>query len=127
MSSNQNFVTTYIAAEAITEFALVSINAAGKIVITTAGTDAACVGVAQRAGVAGDAIDVVVFGLTRVIAGGNIAFETETRLAAAAAGKMVPAVALDYPTARCQANINQVSAVAGDQITVLFHGPASIF
>lgn len=122
MSSNQNFVRTFIAGGAITEFACVSVNGDGKVVVTTAGTDAACIGVAQRACSAGDAVDVVIFGLTRVVCGaaGIAAFETTPRLTAAAAGTVLAAAVGDYPNMYVQMNINQTSAASGDQLTVLF-------
>jgi len=126
MSSNQNIVRTFIAAGAITEFAVVSIDSDGKVVVTTAGTDVAAVGVAQRACSTGDAVEVVVFGLTRVIcATSNInAFEATPRLAAAASGTVAVAGAGDYPNMFVQANINQTEASSGEQLTVLW-SPAS--
>jgi len=122
MSSNQNIVTTFIAAGAITEFAVVSIDSDGKVIVTTAGTDVAAVGVAQRACSTGDAVEVVVFGLTRVIcAASNInAFEATPRLAAAASGTVAVAGAGDYPNMFVQANINQTEASSGEQLTVLW-------
>jgi len=126
MSCNQNIVRTFIAAGAITEFAVVSINSDSKVVVTTAGTDVAAVGVAQRACSTGDAVEVVVFGLTRVIcAAGNInAFEATPRLTAAAGGTVGVAGVGDYPNMFVQANINQTAATSGDQLTVLW-SPAS--
>ena len=56
----QNIVESFVAAEAITEFALVSIDGNGKITITDAGTEIGCVGVAQRACSAGETVEVVV-------------------------------------------------------------------
>jgi hypothetical protein len=122
MSSNQNIVRTFIAAGAITEFAIVSVNSDGKVVVTTAGTDVAAVGVAQRACSTGDPVDVVISGLTRVIcAASNItAFEATPRLAAAAAGTAAVAAVGDYPDMFVQMNINQTAASSGDQITVLW-------
>lgn len=130
MSSIHNIVQTYIAAEALTaEYTLVSLNADGKVEITAAATEEACVGVAQRACSAGDAVEVVVFGLTRVIASETITFVTTPRLAAAASGQVQPAEATDttfFPVARCMANINQTSAAANEQFTCLFVGPISL-
>ena len=48
MANTDNMVS-FIAAEAITEFAAVSVDNAGKVVITDASTDEASVGIAQRA------------------------------------------------------------------------------
>ena len=74
--ADTQIIQSFIAASAITEFALVSIDANGKVAVTTSGGDVACVGVAQRAASAGEAVDVVIHGLTRVIAGGAITFNT---------------------------------------------------
>lgn len=130
MSSIYNIVQTYVAAEAITaEFTLVSLDANGKVTITAAATEEACVGVAQRACALGDAVDVLVFGLTRVIASETITFATQPRLAAATGGRVQPALLGDtsfYPIGRAMANINQTSAAAGEQFTCLFVGPVSL-
>ncbi len=130
MSSIYNIVQTYVAAEAITsEFTLVSLDADGKVTITDAATEETCVGVAQRACALGDAVDVVVFGLTRVIASETITFVTTPRLAAAANGQVQPSEGTDatfYPIGRAMANINQTSAAAGEQFTCLFVGPVSL-
>ena len=64
-----NTIQTFIAGGAITEFSLVSLDAAGKVQITQIGTDKKCVGIAQRAAAAGEAVEVVPFGLSRAIAG----------------------------------------------------------
>ena len=43
-----------------------------------------------------------------------------------AGGKVQAAVAGDYPVCQVHPNINQVSAVDGDQITVHFNKPAVV-
>ena len=48
MANTDNLVS-FVAGEAITEFAIVSLNGDGKVVITDAATDNNVVGVAQRA------------------------------------------------------------------------------
>ena len=123
-----NCVKTFIAGGAITEFAVVSQDADGKVVVTTAATDFAVVGVAQRACSAGDAVEVVVYGETRVIASGLITFVTTPLLAADTAGKVQPCEASDttfYQIARALPNINQKSAAANVQLNVFFTGPLS--
>ena len=124
--ADTQIIQSFIAASAITEFALVSIDANGKVAVTTSGGDVACVGVAQRAASAGEAVDVVTFGLTRVVAGGALSPETEPRLSATTAGKMIATAAAKYPVARMLPNINQTGAADGDQILVLFVGPTVI-
>ena len=123
----QNIVQSFVAAEAITEFALVSIDGNGKVTITDAGTEIGCVGVAQRACSAGDSVDVVVFGVTRVVASAGITFNTTPLLAAAANGQVAAVAQSDYPVARILPNINQTStAGAGEQLLVLFTGPSVV-
>ena len=121
--ADTQIIQSFIAAGAITEFALVSIDANGKVVVTTAATDAACVGVAQRAASAGEAVDVVIHGLTRVIAGGAITFNTSPLVMATTAGAVAAhATSGNYAIARVIPNINQTSAAANDQLLVVFTG-----
>tara|TARA_Y100001937_G_C7033820_1_gene291334 strand:+ start:341 stop:733 length:393 start_codon:yes stop_codon:yes gene_type:complete len=125
----QNYVKTFVAAEAITEFALVSFDGNGKVTITDAGTEISCVGVAQRACNAGEVVDVVVFGETKVIASAGITFNTNPLLTGAANGQVaaVSGSSNEYPVARILPNINQTStAGAGEQILVLFTGPSVV-
>ena len=97
----QNIVQSFVAAEAITEFALVSIDGNGKVTITDAGTEIGCVGVAQRACSAGETVDVVVFGTTRVIASAALTFGTTPLLTGAANGQVAAVIILlpeSFPT-----------------------------
>lgn len=127
MALNQ-IVTSFIASEAITEFAIVSLDAAGKVVITDLATDAAAVGVAQRACNAGDSVDVVVHGLTKVIASESITFVTTPILSANTDGKVQATdTAGQYPLCRVISNTNQTSASAGEQLLVLFTGPSIVY
>ena len=127
MALNQ-IVTSFIAAEAITEFAIVSLDAAGKVVITDAATDDGAVGVAQRACNAGDSVDVVVHGLTKVIASETITFVDNPILSANTDGKVQATdTATQYPICRVIPNTNQTSASAGEQLLVLFTGPSIAF
>ena len=123
----QNIVQSFVAAEAITEFALVSIDANGKITITDAGTEIGCVGVAQRACAAGDTVEVVIHGTTRVIASAALTFGTTPILTGAANGEVAAVTAGDYPVCRVLPNINQKSTAAqGEQFLVLFTGPSVV-
>jgi hypothetical protein len=126
MANTDNFVS-FVAAEAITEFAAVSVDSAGKIVITDASTDEACVGIAQRACSAGDAVDVAVGGISRAIAGAAIAPETTSLLMAEANGNLIPLVkgSGNFSIARILPNINHHSPADGDQIKVVFTGPSN--
>ena len=83
-----NIVQSFIAASTITEFALVSIDGNGKVAVTTAATDKACIGVAQRGASAGEPVDVIISGVSRIIAGGSITF-TASLVMASTAGTVV--------------------------------------
>jgi len=121
-----NIINSFVAAEAITEFALVSVNTAGKIVITDAATDARCVGIAQRACASGDSVEVLVQGVSRVIAGATIA-NTVSLVMADTDGKVVThATTGNYSIGQILPNINQTSASADDQILVKFTGPCNL-
>jgi hypothetical protein len=123
----QNIVESFVAAEAITEFALVSIDANGKITITDAGTEIGCVGVAQRACAAGDTVEVVIHGTTRVIASAALTFGTTPLLTGAANGEVAAVTGGKYPVCRALPNINQKSTAAqGEQFLVLFTGPSVV-
>jgi len=121
-----NIVQSFIAAGTITEFALVSIDGNGKVAVTTAGTDKACIGVAQRGASAGEPVDVIISGVSRVIAGGSITF-TASLVMASTAGKVVThATSGKYAIGRIIPNINQTSAAANDQLSIVFTGPNNL-
>ena len=60
--ANTDNIVSFVAAEAITEFALVSADVNGKITITDAATENNCQGIAQRACSAGDSVEVLLLG-----------------------------------------------------------------
>lgn len=121
-----NVINSFVAAEAITEFALVSTDTAGKIVITDAATDTRCIGIAQRACNTGDTVEVVVQGTSRVIAGATIA-NTVSLVMAATDGKVAThATSGNYSIGQILPNINQVSSSANDQILIKFTGPTNL-
>jgi hypothetical protein len=124
MATTDN-IKSFIAGGAITEYALVSLDADGKVQVTAIGTDKTCVGIAQRAAAAGEPVEVVIYGLSRAIAGNNITANTEPRLkcVTAATGRLEAVASGDFAVCRMIPNINQKSAAAGDQILVMFHGP----
>jgi hypothetical protein len=124
-----NIIQSFIAASAITEFALVSIDGNGKVAVTTAGSDKACVGVAQRAASAGEAVDVVISGVSRVIAviaGGSITFTSSLVMATTAGNVATHATTGNYAIGRIIPNINQTSAAANDQLSIVFTGPNNL-
>ena len=113
-----NIIQSFIAASAITEFALVSIDGNGKVAVTTAATDKACVGVAQRAASAGE---------PRVIAGASITFNTASLVMATTSGNVAAhATSGNYAIGRIVPNINQTSASANDQLSIVFTGPNNL-
>ena len=124
--ANTDNIISFIADGAITEYALVSTTAAGKVTVTTAGTDSRCIGVAQRACNSGDSIEVVISGKTRVIAGGTIA-NTNTLVMATTAGKVdAHSGSGKYSIGSVLPNINQTSSAANDQILINFTGPQNL-
>lgn len=114
-------IKTFVCASAVTEFALVAIDSAGKIAVASAPTANTIVGVAQRAGSTGDVVDVVVFGETRVIAGGSLTLTSDTVLSVTTAGAVQAAASTHYPVGNTLPNINQLTASANDQIVILFN------
>ena len=125
---SNSIILSYVAASAITEYAVVSMDSAGKIAVTSAATDNKVVGVAQRACDAGDSVEVVVQGVTRVIASEAID-ETTPILSADTDGKLQPCevtATTFYPIARFLPNINQIDVAADEQFFVKFDGPSTL-
>ena len=121
-----NIIKTFVASEAITEFALVSTTTDGKVAITDAATDARCVGIAQRACASGEVVEVLIQGESRVIASATIA-NTVSLVMAAADGKVAAhATTGNYSIGQILPNVNQVSASASDQILIKFTGPNNL-
>jgi hypothetical protein len=114
-------IKTFVCASAVTEFALVAIDSAGKIAVASAPTANTIIGVAQRAGNTGDVVDVIVFGETRVIAGGSLTLTSDTVLSVTTAGAVQAAASTHYPVGNTLPNINQLTASANDQIVILFN------
>lgn len=114
-------IKTFVCASAVTEFALVAIDSAGKIAVATDPTSNSIVGVAQRAGDAGDVVDVVISGETRVIAGGTINITSSTVLAVTTAGAVQAAASTHYPVGFSLPNINQTSVAINEQFFILFN------
>lgn len=126
--ANTDNIVSYVAAEAITEFALVSVDVNSKITITDASSENNCLGIAQRACSAGDSVEVLLLGKSRAIAGGNLAPATMNLLMATTGGKLIAydGAADKYAVARMIPNINQTTAADGDQIKVIFTGPVNV-
>jgi len=126
--ADSNTIVSMIAGGAITEFALVKINGAGKVEVATLATADSTFGVAQRAASAGEAVDVVIHGVTRVISGAALTLATTPILAVTTAGKVQACQVADttfFPVARALPNVNQLTTADGDQMKVFFFGPVS--
>ena len=124
--SNTDNLKSFVAAVAIDEFEIVAIDANGKVTLPGGGDDDGIVGVAQRSVAAGDVVDVLVYGITRVKAGAALTFVTTPLLMAATDGEVVAASGTgNYPIARVLPNINQTAtAAAGEQFSAFFFGPS---
>ena len=128
MANTDNKIS-FIADGAVTEYAVVSLTAAGKVSVTTAATDNKVVGIAQRGCASGESVEVVVHGITRAIIGDTDVVPAKPILSATTAGKLQACESGDttfFPIARLIPNINQVSFADGDQCFVYFHGPSSL-
>jgi hypothetical protein len=121
-----NIIKTFVASEAITEFALVSSTTDGKIAITDAATDARCIGVAQRACASGDVVEVLVQGESRVIAGDTIANTVSLVMADTDGNVVAHATSGNYAIGQILPNVNQASSSADDQILIKFTGPNNL-
>ena len=124
--ANTDNIKTFVAAEAIDEFEVVSIDAAGKVSLPSGADDDGIVGVAQRTVASGDVVEVLIHGVTRVKAGAAITFVTTPLLMAATDGEVVAAPGPGaYPIARVLPNINQLlTARPGEQFSAFFFGPS---
>ena len=125
--AEQNLVKSYIAASAITEFAFVTVDTAGKVAVATSHDDARVVGVAQRAASTGDIVEVVVHGLTRVIAGEAIDFTSASTILPVECGGSGRAFANDtsdgYGLGYILPSSQNLALATGEQVEIIFNGP----
>ena len=123
----QNIVNSFVCASAVTEFAIVAFDSAGKVAVASDATSPNVIGVAQRAASAGEVVEVCIFGLTRVIAGGSLTFSTTPLLAVTSGGAVKSGLTSgDYAVARVIPNVNQTSAAANAQLLAFFFGPTTV-
>jgi len=118
-------VITLIAAEAITALQAVVINSDGKAVLADGTTGEQADGIAQRSASDGDAVEVVVFGRTKALAGDAIEAGTDSLLMVeATSGRLIPYAtgAGRYSVARVIYNQNVTAYADGDEIEVIFTG-----
>jgi hypothetical protein len=75
----------------------------------------------------GDVVEVCIFGLTRVIAGGSLTFSSTPLLAVTTGGAVKSGLTSgDYAVARVIPNVNQTSAAANAQLLAFFFGPTTV-
>ena len=122
--NNHAIYKTFIASASITALTLVKLDSDAKVTPCTASTDIP-VGVAQLAGASGDAINVCISGVSRVVAGGTITAGTHFFVQPGTAGKVY---AYDGTGANTQIiagrflpNVANTAASANEEIEILFN------
>jgi hypothetical protein len=102
------------------------INAAGKVALADGTTGEQADGIAQRSVDAGDAVEVVIFGRTKAIAGDTLTAGTDSLLMVeATTARLIPwanGAGTEYSVARVIFNQNATSYADGDEIEVIFTG-----
>ena len=119
-------IITLIAAEAITALQAVVINSDGKAALADGTTGEQADGIAQRTADAGDAVEVVIFGRTKALAGATLTAGTHSLLMVeTATARLIPwanGAGTEYSVARVIFNQNVTSYADGDEIEVIFTG-----
>jgi len=121
-------IRTFIAAEAITALQAVVIDSNGKVALADTTTGEYVDGIAQRSVDAGDAVEVVVEGATKAIAGDTLTAGTHRLLMVeTATARLIPwatggGAPIQRSVARVIFNQNVTSYADGDEIEVIFTG-----
>ena len=120
-------IITLIAAESITALQAVKFDSDGKAALADGTTGELVDGIAQRSASAGDAVEVVIFGRTKAIAGDAIEAGTDSLLMVeAATARLIPYDGSGGGTQRSIARViysQNVTAYAdGDEIEIIFTG-----
>ncbi len=122
--NNHAIYKTFIASASITALTLVKLDSDAKVTPCTASTDVP-VGIAQLAGASGDAINVCISGVSRVVAGGTITAGTHFFVQPGTAGQVY---AYDGTGANTQIiagrflpNVANTAASANEEIEILFN------
>jgi hypothetical protein len=119
-------VITLIAAEAITALQAVVINGDGKAALADGTTGEQADGIAQRSASTGDAVEVVIFGRTKALAGDAIEAGTDSLLMVeTGTARLIPWAnggGTEYAVARVIYNQNVTAYADGDEIEVIFTG-----
>lgn len=119
-------IITLIAAEAITALQAVVIDSNGKAALADTTTGEQVDGIAQRSASDGDAVEVVIFGRTKAIAGDAIAAGTDSLLMVqTGTARLIPWAnggGTEYAVARVIYNQNVTAYANGDEIEIIFTG-----
>jgi hypothetical protein len=119
-------VITLIAAEAITALQAVVIDSNGKAALADTTTGEQVDGIAQRSASTGDAVEVVIFGRTKALAGDTLTAGTHSLLMVeTATARLIPwanGAGTEYAVARVIYNQNVTAYADGDEIEIIFTG-----
>jgi hypothetical protein len=119
-------IITLIAAEAITALQAVVINSDGKAALADGTTGEQADGIAQRSASTGDAVEVVIFGRTKALAGDTLTAGTHSLLMVeTATARLIPWAdggGTEYAVARVIFNQNVTAYADGDEIEIIFTG-----
>ena len=119
-------IITLIAAEAITALQAVVIDSNGKAALADGTTGEQADGIAQRSASDGDAVEVVIFGRTKAIAGDAIEAGTDSLLMVqTGTARLIPWAdggSTEYVVARVIYNQNATAYANGDEIEIIFTG-----
>jgi hypothetical protein len=122
--NNHAIYKTFIASASITALTLVKLDSDAKVTPCTASTDVP-VGIAQLAGASGDAINVCISGVSRVVAGGTITAGTHFFVQPGTAGKVYAydgtGASTQIIAGRFLPNVANTAASANEEIEILFN------
>lgn len=122
--NNHAIYKTFIASASITALTLVKLDSNAKVTPCTASTDVP-VGIAQLAGASGDAINVCISGVSRVVAGGTITAGTHFFVQPGTAGKVYAydgtGASTQIIAGRFLPNVANTAASANEEIEILFN------
>ena len=122
--NNHAIYKTFIASASITALTLVKLDSDAKVTPCTASTDVP-VGIAQLAGASGDAINVCISGVSRVVAGGTITAGTHFFVQPGTAGKVYAydgtGASTQIIAGRFLPNVANTAASVNEEIEILFN------
>ena len=122
MAYQNTQIISFVAGENLDGFNFVKVNNVGKVVKCTLATDTP-IGVSQRGCESGDAVEVVISGLTKVIAGGVITCATDHFVMPGLAGKAykwADGAGVEIPAGRFIPNQNLLASADGVEVLINF-------